>query len=265
MAMEMLDRQEKAEALAGLVEQERALFGLDWRFVVKLAMAYSGVEQAMEEVGWPVMIERTGEKEAAIWVCWPLYSQYLGDAEKLLAMVDHELGHIVISPGGPKGQIYDPIEEVQANHIARACAMLRKFPDKILPQPGDDWGIVLEKAYLLCNLDASAPDGTPGSAPWQLRIEPPRDGYGAYARSLFSEDYSGWALMGARVIELHVNPDTVTNEDLLREMWRIVFNPYGGEDTSDVGWERTPTVVERDSTKRQLDLVMNAMRGLGWR
>lgn len=242
---------DKGTAYDELIRQEQELFGLDG-WVIESKYAEGERKELMERERWPCCMEMG----AGDLITFYFHEERMEDPNiSKEAVIDHELGHVIINPYPCDGfQMGRPLEEIQATHINRACQMLREAPEEVEVPANADLQTIIDKAMRLTRLTEND---------WRIHVEEKDkiewgdERLPAFAYSNYYLDNMHLAALSAREIILKIDPRYIEEngaslpEVVLRELWRIVLNPYGKPDVT-------------NTQERQLGHIMKAMKGLGW-
>ena len=250
---------EEVQELEELVKQTQDLFDLnDWQFRIGFAAGDKLEEMRLGDQTAIIHVDDTDETKLAT-----IYfnRERLGVVEDCRPerVVRHELAHVFLNPSLYPGGCFRTgmqADEAQAAHLEMACERLITDKNLRIRDP-EDLAEIVDKSWWVCWLDEND---------WRIHIEKKSGIYDgeerlpAFAHSLWRPQESsnswGWGLFGARQISLEVDEKYVEENGLyladviLREMMRIVLNPYGRERTS----------IE----EQKLGKIMKVMKKVGW-
>lgn len=253
------------ERILQFFRESQLLFGHeDWDIEVGFAVGPAlKVLRDSEFVAETVFAEDREAKTATIYIDREVAEAGIKRGhETWQRIADHEIGgHFTINDGyNPTGMfgVNQGLDEKQARLIEIACGFLRHNPGWFANTDWDDFDEILSKAreltYLTFEWD------------WEVSVEEvdeivrfgeqlPVFGFSTY----YQESRVGWGLLGARQVKLLIDYQRIGELDLnlpevvLKELWRIILNPYGA-----------PEDVSFNVQERQLAHIMKAMKALGW-
>lgn len=251
-----LDTSSKEQGeLERIVKETQAILGLDgWDFRIGFAAGERLEQMEVEEQMAILQSDNPDEKKSAT-----IYLNKGRLGEMAERVIRHELSHVFLNPGlYPGGRFRTGMlaDEIQAAHLEMAWERLSMDRDLHINDP-ESLLEAIDKSWWACHLDEND---------WEIHIEKKSGIYDgderlpAFAHSLWNPQKSangwGWGLFGARQIMLQVDERYIDEDGfylpdvILKEMWRIVANPYG----------RGRTNIE----EQKLGKIMNVMKKLGW-